>query len=135
MSHEFAPKSKLDLFEDPDEGLSPEERAKIDRALVRKLDIRLIPWLSLLYLISFLDRTNIGNAKLAGLQKDLNMTNDQYNDSLTIFFISYSVFEPITNVLLKRWRPSRFIPAIMFGWVDATCTCSKFELMESRAYA
>ncbi|KAH1494184.1 hypothetical protein LV164_006794 [Aspergillus fumigatus] len=116
VSHEFAPKSKLDLFEDPDEGLSPEERAKIDRALVRKLDIRLIPWLSLLYLISFLDRTNIGNAKLAGLQKDLNMTNDQYNDSLTIFFISYSVFEPITNVLLKRWRPSRFIPAIMFGW-------------------
>ncbi|KAM0110886.1 hypothetical protein ACP6JB_003456 [Aspergillus fumigatus] len=108
VSHEFAPKSKLDLFEDPDEGLSPEERAKIDRALVRKLDIRLIPWLSLF--------TNIGNAKLAGLQKDLNMTNDQYNDSLTIFFISYSVFEPITNVLLKRWRPSRFIPAIMFGW-------------------
>jgi hypothetical protein len=103
---------------------------------VRKLDIRLIPWLSLLYLISFLDRyvlltgmrrailtlqsTNIGNAKLAGLQKDLNMTNDQYNDSLTIFFISYSIFEPVTNVLLKRWRPSRFIPAIMFAWVCAT---------------
>jgi hypothetical protein len=33
VSHEFAPKSKLDLFEDPDEGLSPEERAKIVRSL------------------------------------------------------------------------------------------------------
>lgn len=37
-----------------------------EKNLVRKLDLRLIPWLSLLYLISFLDRTNIGNAKILG---------------------------------------------------------------------
>ncbi|EAU35343.1 conserved hypothetical protein [Aspergillus terreus NIH2624] len=116
------PKSKLDLFEDPDEGLSAEEKAKIDRALVRKLDLRLIPWLSLLYLISFLDRTNIGNAKLDGLQEDLHMSNAQYNASLTIFFVSYSVFEPLTNVLLKRMRPSIFIPIIMILWgICMTC--------------
>jgi hypothetical protein len=41
---------------DPDEGKSPEEKAAIDKALLRKLDLKLIPWLSLLYLISFLDR-------------------------------------------------------------------------------
>ncbi|KAK1138378.1 hypothetical protein N8T08_002662 [Aspergillus melleus] len=113
---------KLDLFEDPDEGLSEEERAKIDRALLWKLDLRLIPWLSLLYLISFLDRTNIGNAKLAGLQEDLDMSDNQYNASLTIFFVSYSVFEPLTNVLLKRMRPSVFIPIIMVLWgICMTC--------------
>jgi hypothetical protein len=38
-----------------------------ERKLVRKLDWRLIPWLCLLYLISFLDRTNIGNAKIQGI--------------------------------------------------------------------
>ncbi|KAL2868771.1 major facilitator superfamily domain-containing protein [Aspergillus lucknowensis] len=108
--------SKLDQFEDPDEGLSDEERAKVDRALVWKLDLKLIPWLSLLYLISFLDRTNIGNAKLADLQEDLSMTDGQYNAALTIFFVSYSVFEPLTNVLLKRLRPSVFIPIIMVLW-------------------
>lgn len=37
-----------------------------ERKVIRKLDWRLIPWLSLLYLISFLDRTNIGNAKIQG---------------------------------------------------------------------
>lgn len=42
-----------------------------------KVDLYLIPWLSLLYLISFLDRTNIGNAKIEGLQEDLNMSNSQ----------------------------------------------------------
>ncbi|KAJ5874378.1 uncharacterized protein N7529_002808 [Penicillium soppii] len=109
-------------FEDPDEGLSDEERAEIDRKLLWKLDIRLVPWLSLLYLVSFLDRTNIGNAKIVGLQTDLGMTNAQYNATLTIFFVSYSVFEPVTNVLLKRLRPSIFIPLIMMAWgICMTC--------------
>ncbi|KAL4952173.1 putative MFS transporter [Aspergillus filifer] len=108
--------SKLAQFEDPDEGLSAEERAKIDRRLLWKLDLKLVPWLSLLYLISFLDRTNIGNAKLVDLQEDLRMSDGQYNAALTIFFVSYSVFEPLTNVLLKRLRPSVFIPIIMVLW-------------------
>ncbi|OJD31075.1 mfs transporter [Diplodia corticola] len=101
---------------DPDAGLSDEERAAIDRKLLWKLDLKLIPWLSFLYLISFLDRTNIGNAKIDGLQDDLGMTNGQYNASLSIFFVSYSLAEPLTNVLLKRMRPSVFLPAIMFMW-------------------
>ena len=87
-----------------------------DRKLLWKLDLRLIPWLCLLYLISFLDRTNIGNAKLDGLQKSLNITGGQYNACLTIFFVSYALFEPLTNILLKRLRPSVFIPAIMVLW-------------------
>jgi hypothetical protein len=49
--------------------LSPDEKAAFDKKLVRKLDFRLVPWLSLLYLLSFLDRTNIGNAKLQGVSK------------------------------------------------------------------
>lgn len=62
--------------------------------------------------MSFLDRTNIGNAKITGLQKDLKMTNNQYNAALTVFFVSYSVFEPMSNILLKRLRPRIFIPAM-----------------------
>ncbi|RHZ68014.1 hypothetical protein CDV55_107053 [Aspergillus turcosus] len=111
--------NKMDLLDDPDEGLSEEERARIDRALVRKLDMKLIPWLSLLYLASYMDRTNIGNAKLDGLQAALHMTNNQFNLTLTIFFLSYALFEPLSNILLKRLRPSVFIPIIMIIW--GTC--------------
>lgn len=106
-----------DLPPDPDEGLSDEEKAVIDRKLVWRLDLILIPWLCLLYLMAFLDRTNIGNAKIAGLSKPapegIAVSTQQYNSSLTIFFVSYAVFEPLTNILLKRMRPSRFIPLIM----------------------
>ncbi|KAF7442711.1 UhpC Sugar phosphate permease [Pyrenophora tritici-repentis] len=112
----------IENLPDPDAGLSEEERAAHDKVLLHKLDWQLIPWLSFLYLISFLDRTNIGNAKVDGLQQDLQMTDGQYNASLTIFFVSYSVFEPLTNVLLKKLRPSVFLPIIMILWgICMTC--------------
>ncbi|KAL9113684.1 MAG: hypothetical protein Q9227_002129 [Pyrenula ochraceoflavens] len=91
-----APGHDVALLPDPDEGLSEEERQKI----------------------VFLDRTNIGNAKIDGLQEDLHMTNGQYNATLSIFFVSYSCFEPLTQIMLKRFRPSVFIPIIMTFWVS-----------------
>ncbi|KAH8815432.1 major facilitator superfamily domain-containing protein [Xylogone sp. PMI_703] len=102
---------------DPDAHLSEAERAAIDRKLLWKLDLTLIPWLCVLYLLAFLDRTNIGNAKIDHLQEDLHhMSTGKYNAALSIFFVSYSVFEPLTNVLLKRMRPSIFIPLIIIVW-------------------
>ncbi|TVY21198.1 putative transporter [Lachnellula arida] len=107
----------VDLVEDPDAHLTDAQRKQIDRKLVRKLDLQLIPWLCVLYLLSFLDRSNIGNAKIAGLQKNLgNMSTGQYNAALSIFFVSYAIFEPLANILLKRLRPSVFIPIIMIIW-------------------
>lgn len=110
-----------DMPPDPDAHLSDHERAEIDRKLVWRLDLMMIPWLSFLYLLAFLDRTNIGNAKISGLtnppsQGGLGLTTQQYNSSLTIFFVSYAIFEPLTNILLKRMRPSIFIPIIMVAW-------------------
>lgn len=52
--------------------------------LLRKIDWRLLPILSLFYLISFMDRANIGNAKLQGLEEDLNLTPGEYNWYTTI---------------------------------------------------
>jgi MFS family permease len=80
----------------------------------------LIPWLCVLYLASFLDRANIGNAKIEGLEADINITGTQYNIALSVFFISYSIFEPLSNILLKRMRPSVYIPIIVIAW--GTCT-------------
>ncbi|PKS10373.1 hypothetical protein jhhlp_002124 [Lomentospora prolificans] len=101
---------------DIDANLSPDEKKSVYRKLVRKLDLHLLPWLCILYLLAFLDRANIGNAKIAGLTHDLGLSVSQFNATLTIFYISYSVFEPLTNVLLKRLRPSVFIPILMVVW-------------------
>jgi sugar phosphate permease len=91
--------------------------AHLDEAkILRKMDLRLIPMLALLYLLSFLDRGNIGNAKIEGLLEDLHMSGPQYNWCLTVFFFTYCLFEVPSNVLLKRWRPSIWLPTIMVAW-------------------
>jgi len=87
-----------------------------ERKLIRKLDLRLIPWLSFLYLLSFLDRTSIGNAKLYNLEQDLHMTDTQYLISLTVFFFSYAIFEVPSNVFLKRLKPSIWLSLLMLLW-------------------
>lgn len=55
-----------------------------EKKILRKMDLRLIPMLALLYLLSFLDRGNIGNAKIEGLTEDLGMSGSQYNWCLTV---------------------------------------------------
>ncbi|KAL5513328.1 hypothetical protein ACEPAH_3727 [Sanghuangporus vaninii] len=87
-----------------------------EKKLLRKLDWTLIPWLSFLYLLSFLDRSSIGNAKLYGMEQDLNLTDHQYLMGLTIFFFSYAVFEVPSNVFLKRLRPSIWLSILMLLW-------------------
>lgn len=101
---------------DPDKNLSEDEKAAIDKKLLFKLDCVLIPWLCVIYLLAFLDRTNIGNAKIDGLENSLRLSTSQFNLTLTIFFVSYSTAEPFTNILLKRMNPSRFIPITMIIW-------------------
>ncbi|KAG0702235.1 MFS general substrate transporter [Suillus ampliporus] len=92
--------------------LTPEQ----ERKLWRKIDLRLMPILSLMYLLAFLDRGNIGNAKLDGLVTQLDLTGNRYNIALTMFFIPYCLFECPANLVLKVFRPSRWLPGINFIW-------------------
>lgn len=66
-----------------------EYRARMTRRILFKVDTRVLPILALLFLCSFLDRTNVGNAKIYGLAEDLGMTNLQYNQGLAVFYATY----------------------------------------------
>ncbi|KAH7034773.1 major facilitator superfamily domain-containing protein [Microdochium trichocladiopsis] len=87
-----------------------------EKKVLRKMDLRLVPILALLYLMSFLDRGNIGNANIQGLSEDLGLAGWQYNWCLTVFFFFYCLFELPSNLLLKKLRPSRWLPSIMVAW-------------------
>ncbi|OJJ07726.1 hypothetical protein ASPVEDRAFT_877783 [Aspergillus versicolor CBS 583.65] len=92
----------------------PEERKK---KVIWKVDIRLIPLLTLLYLFSFIDRANIGNAKIEGLTETLNMSSTQYNVVLSIFFVPYVIFEVPSNYILSKFKkPSMYIGGIIVAW-------------------
>ena len=87
-----------------------------DKKLLRKLDLHLIPTMTLLYLLSYLDRVNIGQAKIDGLLESIHLTSAQYNACLSVFFATYVAFEIPSNLILKKLRPSRWIPLIMIAW-------------------
>ncbi|KAL4886409.1 major facilitator superfamily domain-containing protein [Aspergillus karnatakaensis] len=95
--------------------LAPIDR-EIERRVVRKCDIHVVPILTALFLFAFLDRINIGNARLLGLEEELNMKGHQYNIALFVFFIPYILFEVPSNMLLKHIKPSWWLSGIMAAW-------------------
>lgn len=83
-----------------------------EKRLLRKLDLHLLPGVCILYLLSFLDRSNVANAKLDGLTTSLHMTGNQYLTGLTVFFIGYILLEVFWNVVLKRVGPKLWLPSV-----------------------
>lgn len=67
----------------------PRDEAHLTRRILFKVDTRILPVLSLLFLCSFLDRTNVGNAKIIGLEENLGISNLQYNQGLAVFYATY----------------------------------------------
>lgn len=84
---------------------------KSERKLTTLVDFKVIPILGLLYLICFLDRTNIANARLAGLEKGLNMPPTGFNTALWVFYIPFVLAEVPSNMLMSvSWvKPNIFL--------------------------
>ncbi|RKL32814.1 hypothetical protein BFJ72_g10314 [Fusarium proliferatum] len=99
-----------------------EERALVERRLVRKIDMRLMPMLWLLMVFSYLDRSNLGAANVAGMNKTLNLSDQDYYHAIVTFQVAYVISGTPSNMIIVRLRPSLYIPAIMFLWG----TCATF---------
>ena len=87
-----------------------------DRALVWKFDLRILPVLAIMYLFNSLDKSNLGNAKTAGLEKTLKLKGSQYNTILSVFFVPYVLTAPFLGILGKKLGPNRVLPAMMFSF-------------------
>ena len=88
--------------------------AAAEKRLVWKFDLRILPILAVMYLFNALDKSNLGNAKTAGLENDLGMKGtNQYNTILSIFFVPYVLTAPFLAILGKKYGPSRVLPAMM----------------------
>ncbi|KAH7150228.1 putative vitamin H transporter [Dactylonectria estremocensis] len=87
-----------------------------EKKLVRKIDCFLMPILWIMYILNYVDRTNIGNAKIAGMADELSLSDDDYAWVLSVFFFGYLICEVPSNMILSRSRPSIFLPTIMLIW-------------------
>ncbi|KAL9128071.1 MAG: hypothetical protein Q9217_003182 [Psora testacea] len=102
--------------------LPPEERARAEKALTRKIDLRILPMLILMYIMNYLDRNNIAAARLAGLQDPLSdggldLSSTQYLTALSILFVGYLLMQIPSNLFLNRIGiPSLYLPTCMVIW-------------------
>jgi len=87
----------------------------LERRVVRRVDLTLLPTLWMLFLVSFVDRGNIGNAKIAGMVKTLHLTGNRYNIAFQVFVVAYVACAVPANIVFKRLGP-RTLPVMIFGW-------------------
>ncbi|TFY81193.1 hypothetical protein EWM64_g2819 [Hericium alpestre] len=97
-----------------------------ERRLVRRLDMRIIPASMFINILCFLDRSNIGNAKILNadtgdaLMQATHITSLQYSQALMVFFVAHATFRIPSNYMLKKLYPSRWLAFLMMGWGGTT---------------
>lgn len=98
------------------------DQRALERSILLKLDLRVLPVLALLFLFSFLDRTNIGNANSLGLSRNIGLSTHQYAVALTVYYLFYILSELPSNLMLKKVSPRIWLPLLTGLWgVVAMC--------------
>lgn len=116
-------KDKLDgetaYLEQKDSGSPPlqEHDPQYEKALIRKIDKRLLPILGALYSIALIDRVNISAAYVVGMGVDLGLgIGKRYTIALLVFFIPYFIFELPSNIVLRKVGSANWLSFIAFSW-------------------
>ena len=103
-----------------------------DASTYAKVDRRIIPFLFLCYILAYLDRVNVGFAKLQ-MARDLGLSDAAYATGAGIFFIGYFFFEVPSNVALKKFGARLWITRIMVTW-GIVSACMMFVTSETTFY-
>ncbi|KAI0137036.1 major facilitator superfamily domain-containing protein [Xylariales sp. AK1849] len=110
--------------------------AELTKKVTRKVDIALLPLLGIMYLLAFLDRTNVATAKLNGFEADLGMPSNGYNTALWVFYLPFVVLEVPCNLILGsgKIKPSYWLGGIVFA-LGVTSMCQGFTRSPGGLYA
>ncbi len=111
------------------------ELKRLTKRMLLKMDVQVVTIALIIYFLSFLDRSNIGQARLNGLEADLGMTGRDYSIALTALYVPYivrnspsktagrmlmslppQIFEIPSNLLIKRLTPRIWLPGLLTAW-------------------
>jgi len=87
----------------------------IERRVRRQLDYKILPMICFFMFVSFLDRGNIGNAKIQGMTKELHMRRNDYNIAVMLFTVAYIIFGLPASLIFKKTGPQS-LSVMMFLW-------------------
>ncbi|KAF6817753.1 MFS nicotinic acid transporter [Colletotrichum sojae] len=105
-----SPRSEYEEYLD----LNREFTGKRLQKLVRKVDWHVLPQLIIIYLLAYIDRNNVGNARLFGAEADMKLSGQDWNTGLSVFFVTYAAGGVPSNIALKRFGPRIWLPFLLF---------------------
>ncbi|KAF2970470.1 hypothetical protein GQX73_g3098 [Xylaria multiplex] len=113
------------------QSLTREEVDLLNKKLVRKVDLVILPIIGLLYILNYIDRQNLAAAKLQGILEDLHLSTQQFATAVSILFVGYLPFQIPSNLLItKISRPGLYIctAALIWGAISAvTATVKNYQ--------
>ena len=101
-----------------------EQNFSIEKSTIRKVTIRILPYMFIAYLVAFLDRVSITYASIGGMDKALNITSTAFGLLSGIFFIGYFLCEIPSNIFLNRFGARKWIARILISWGIVTVATS-----------
>ncbi|RFU72905.1 mfs transporter [Trichoderma arundinaceum] len=87
-----------------------------EKRLLLKLDTYFVPIIMLVYLTCFLDRSNVGNVKVAGMPEDIGASTKQFSTAVSIFYATYVVFEAPWSIMMKWITPRILLTTLCVVW-------------------
>ncbi|KAF8624727.1 hypothetical protein AX17_007058 [Amanita inopinata Kibby_2008] len=100
----------------PDVELNSPYHQELTKRILWKLDCHILPPIAILWLANFLDRSNIGNARISGLERDTHLHGNQFNVVLAVFYVTYILVEIPSNIILKKFKANRWIAFLVIVW-------------------
>ncbi|KAI5272057.1 MFS transporter [Aureobasidium subglaciale] len=99
---------------------SEEELAVLNKRVLRKLDWKFLPCITAMLLMNYLDRINVSNARLAGMQEDLGMNDVLWSTGISMFYVGYIISQIPANVIIAKGNPRILLPCCMLMWSAVT---------------
>lgn len=98
-------------------GMSDSEIHTMGRRATLKMDIVVMPTMTILYILNYLDRQNIAAAKLASIMEDLDLSIQEYNTCVSILFVGYILMQVPSNLIVSKIKwPAMYICLAVVGW-------------------
>ncbi|MFG2588867.1 MFS transporter [Streptomyces sp. NPDC048438] len=88
----------------------------IERSAIKKVSVRLVPFVALMFFVNYLDRTAVSFAEPNGMGQDLALTAAQFGFASGVFFIGYIILEVPSNMALHKFGARRWLARIMVSW-------------------
>ncbi|KAI9323912.1 major facilitator superfamily domain-containing protein [Zopfochytrium polystomum] len=98
-------------------------KSPAERNLVTKIDLGILIYACIGYLVKTLDQANINNAYLSGMKEELGMYGNELNNAVLAFNVPYCILAIPSNILITKIRPSLYLPLLELGWT--ICTIAK----------